>query len=75
MEGEGSSWSVGDEGDWMVRVGGEVVVVDDERLDLAVLRGMEAVDVAAEEFVKTRLMLLMGLKEMGVDAGAGVFAL
>jgi hypothetical protein len=33
------------------------------------------VDVAAEEFVKTRLMLLMGLKEMGVEAVAGVFAL
>jgi hypothetical protein len=66
---------VGDEGDWVVRVGGELVVVDDERLDLAVLRGIEAVDVAAEELVKTRLMLLMGLKEMGVEAVAGVFAL
>ena len=57
-------------------------VVVDEVLVLAMLRGMEAVDVAALELVKTRLMVSMGLKEMpetglnaGTSAGAGVLAL
>jgi hypothetical protein len=56
---------------------GEAVV--DEVVDLAVLRAIEAEDIAALELVKTREMVLMGLKkavvleglmETGVDAGA-----
>lgn len=42
----------------------------DEVLDLAVLRGMEIVDVATLMFVNTRVMVLIGLKEMGLDSGA-----
>lgn len=54
-------------------------VAADEVVDFVVLSAMEAVDVEALEFVKTRVMLLMGLKdvailiglkEVGVDAGA-----
>lgn len=44
-------------------------VVVDEELDLAVLRGIETVDVAALMFVKTRVIVLIGLKEMGLDSG------
>ena len=53
----------------------ERVVDGDEMFDFAVLRGMETVDVAAEELVKTRLMLVIGLNEMVVDAGVPALAL
>ena len=50
--------------------GDEVDVVDGV-VCLAVLRAMDAVDVAALRFVKTRLIVSMGLKKIGVDPGAG----
>jgi hypothetical protein len=69
-EGEGEEGG----GDW---VRGYVVVVRDEVLVFAMLSGIEAVDVAAEELVKTRLMVLIGLKlkDTVLGAGAGVSAL
>lgn len=81
MDVEGCSLSSGEDGggDCVLNGGGTVV---DEVLVLAMLRGMETVDVAALELVKTRLMVSMGLKEMpeiglnaGTSAGAGVWAL
>jgi hypothetical protein len=50
---------------------GDETVVVEEVLGLAVLRAIDAVDVAALEFVKTRLIVSMGLKKLEGDVGAG----
>ena len=70
MEGEGCSRSLGDTRDGV----DECEVEFDEFVDWGVLSEMDAVDVEALEFVKTRVMVLMGLNEVVVliDSNLGV---